>query len=198
VTVVHEGNGYRIERSEGYGAPVPYGPEDHPDGDRNHGFIDLRDRPDLVAQIPEAQKSEGLAEFLRAINEPGSPLMSIGCECGLFKVESPQEGGPTEYVGGYIDLTFRDPFRNRDAEALVDLAVKIWRRVQMTNEHHAQYAFIVERLVDFFGMPGRYSLMVKPVGYGRSPEQAWRAFSYAASALGAAVRGLPRKARRGP
>lgn len=188
-TVLHEGPGFVIARSDEWGPTVPYPAAQHEDG-RNHGFADLRDRPGLVALIPEAKKSDGLAELLRAINTPGSPLMSVGCECALFDLEAPQDGEPTCYVGGYIDVTFREAARNADSEALVTLAKTILDGVPGSEEHHVAFAMFVQPLRLFFGLPGLYGLMMKPQGYGRSVSQAWQAFDHAAFGIATAIRGL--------
>ena len=180
--IVQEGPGFVIVQTDHWGPAVPYPGFEHEDGDRNHGFTDLRDRPDLVASIPEAQKSMGLAALLRAINEPCSPLMSLGCECAYFD----QEG----YVGGYIDVTFRDPRRNADPKALIGLATSILTGVPGNEVHYMSFAMVVEPLKLFFNLPGRYGLMMKPQGHGRLAADAWRAFDHAALALAGAVRSI--------
>src|SRR6267143_1753663 len=117
-TILLQGPGWTIVQSDTHGPAVPYPAAVHDNG-ANHGFIDLRDRPELVALIPEVQRANGLAELLREINAPGSALMSMGCECSLF--ETTPEGEPACYVGGYVDVTFRDPARNV-GPALIELA----------------------------------------------------------------------------
>jgi hypothetical protein len=62
---------------------APYGHSVRPNGDINHGFTDLRDRPELVSSIPEAQASPGLQGILVALNRGGSRFMSLGCLRGL-------------------------------------------------------------------------------------------------------------------
>jgi hypothetical protein len=43
----------------------------------NHGFIDLRGRPDLAAEIPEGSQSPALKALLVALSKPDSDLTPI-------------------------------------------------------------------------------------------------------------------------
>ena len=97
-TIVMQGPGYTIARTDDVGTAVPYGGFDRPDGERNHGFIDLRDRPEVAASIPEAQDSNGMQAILLALNARGSRFMSLGCARGLFPRQdlSGRQGGRAE------------------------------------------------------------------------------------------------------
>ena len=192
--ILKQGRGYMISQSDIAATAVPYGPADREDGDRNYGFVDLRDQPDLVDEIPEAKKSDGLAELLRAINAPGSALMSIGCECGAFSQEAAQEGGPTRYIGSYVAITFRDPGRNSEPKALIDLARAILGRVRIDERHIVTFEMILEPLKHFFGRSGCFELLVKPAGRGRCDQEAWEAFDHVTFATAAAIRRLQEEA----
>jgi hypothetical protein len=63
--ILYQSPGVTIALSRKAETLVPYGAADRPNGDRNHGFFDLRDNPTAVNGIPEAAKLAGLAEFLR-------------------------------------------------------------------------------------------------------------------------------------
>ena len=43
---------------------------------RNHGFVDLRGRPDLAIEIPEGSQSPALKAILVELSEPDSPLFT--------------------------------------------------------------------------------------------------------------------------
>ena len=64
---------YVIER----GNTVPYPPL-FDDMRRNHGFVDLRDRPELVDTIPEAIESPALRNLLIEMANQNSGLMTVG------------------------------------------------------------------------------------------------------------------------
>jgi len=183
ITTVEEGPGWSIEVDDEPHTLVPYHACDHEDGRRNHGFTDIRDHPELADHIPELVGRRGLAELVKAVSEPGSALMSIGSECGLFEVDDPEPGGPTCYLGSYVDITYRDPSRNASPSTLVELARTLLGSVAVSEEHHFAFHMTVEPLRGFWGLPGRYSLMVKTAGFGRSEEQALRALDHAASAI---------------
>jgi hypothetical protein len=161
---------------------VPYGAVDHGDGEHNHGFHDLRDRPDLVVDIPETSKSTGLQNLLRVINAAGSPLMSIGCECGYFSHESASEGNPTGYVGSYVGVTFRDPARNAAPETLVKLAGDGLRDIKPSATHQISFEMLVEPLNLFFGFHDRFELSIRCFGHGFSEQEAWDAFAVSTNA----------------
>lgn len=91
------------------GNTVPY-PPIFDDIRRNHGFVDTRDRPDRVIEIPEARESEALASLLRLLAAPETPLISLGCDLGQH--EAPKSRFETRRVaGGYIQViaTQREP-----------------------------------------------------------------------------------------
>lgn len=183
--VVFEVPGFVVARSDEWGPPVPYPGIIQPDR-RNHGFVDLRDRPELAGTIPEAQKSIGLAELLRSVNQGGSPLMTLGCECHAFE-QDVAAGAPTPWFAGiYVDVTFRNASQNASPDALVALAKDLLPHIKPVEEY-AVYAMIVERLKTFFGLDGRFSLMMKPGGHGSTRDGAWAAMDASARSLADAV-----------
>lgn len=191
--IIHQGPGFTIAATDEAASMTHYGSVDHGDGHINHGFVDLTDRPDLVDAVPETQKSVALGSLLRAINAKGSPLMSIGCECGLFELENPRPDGETLQVGGYIDVTFRDPKRNDTESALLDLAVAILQRIPAPPEHLAvSYEMQIQPLKLFFGAGGHFGLMLKPLGYGHTSTEAWNAFEAATAGVEASLEELKR------
>jgi hypothetical protein len=84
------------------GITVPYPPLFNKIN-RNHGFADLRGRPDLVNSIPEASSSEALKEFLICLAEPSSPFFTLGCDLGTH-VEKDEKGLPLHVAGGYVQF----------------------------------------------------------------------------------------------
>jgi hypothetical protein len=70
---------------------------------RNHGFVDLRGRPDLVARIPEVAQSPALKVLLSQAAQSQSPLFTLGCDLGAHQEET-DENGVTHVAGGYVQL----------------------------------------------------------------------------------------------
>ncbi len=86
----------------GFGPVVPYGPVEHEDGDRNHGYVDTKANPDLISSIPEVAGWPQFQQLLEVINKH-TPLRSLGCEKGYFPVEQDNEAGLKTYVGSYVE-----------------------------------------------------------------------------------------------
>lgn len=69
----------------------------------NHGYVDTRGRVDRIASIPEAQLSESLANILRLLAAPNSPLISLGCDLG--QRDKPKGRLDTrKWAGGYVQI----------------------------------------------------------------------------------------------
>ncbi|SFW27777.1 hypothetical protein [Luteibacter sp. UNCMF366Tsu5.1] len=178
--ILYQGSGITIAQTDEALTAVPYGPQTHDDGDQNHGWVDLRDHPERVASIPEAQKSAGLAALLGDLAEPGA-LMTSGCECGLFAGNA--EMAHAHYVGGYIDVMFRDGALNTPETLYAALEQWLPGVPPPAVGVHYGYEFIIQPLRNFFGQRDRFSVMVKPIGCGNTPDQAWAAFDAACLAL---------------
>lgn len=185
-TIIAQGPGYTIARDDEAHSGVPYGPADRDDGRRNHGFVDLVNRPDLARTIPEAQRSTGLVRLLQAVNKPGSALLTVGCECGLFPREAAADGEPDRYVGSYIAIAFRVPEFNT-AERICELARYVLGRITGDPTHHIGFEITITPLRTFFGHEGCFEMHTNALGYGRTDEQAWEAFGFACCALTAAI-----------
>jgi hypothetical protein len=183
--ILYQDPGITIAQTDEALTAVPYGPQAHGDSDQNHGWTDLRDNPDGVADVPEAQKSVGLAELLRALAEPGA-LMTSGCECGLFP--GGDKMAHTHYVGGYIDVMFRDGQLNTPERLYAALEQWLPSVPAPAPGTYYDYEFIIQPLRNFFGERDRFSVMVKPIGRGRTPNEAWSAFDAACNALSAGYR----------
>lgn len=84
------------------GNTVPYPPL-FDDVRRNHGFVDLRGRPDLVDGIPELAESPALKALVLDLAQPGSGLMTMGCDLGqhVFKRRKPDRRWT---AGGYVQV----------------------------------------------------------------------------------------------
>jgi hypothetical protein len=187
--VLEQGPGYTIAIDDEAHSSVPYSPADRDDGNRNHGFIDLADRPELAADIPEAQRSPNMVRALEVINAVGSRFRTIGCECGMFSHEQPVQGFD-RYIGSYIAVTFRDVAANT-AERIERLAKAMVARISFENaEHMVGYEITVTPLRHLFGQADRFELHVNAIGHGASDEEAWAAFGTACIGIANAFEAL--------
>jgi hypothetical protein len=184
--ILFQGPGYAIARTLTPGTLVPYERFVRADGNINHGWIDLRGKPERVIEIPEANKSKGLAELLRILANPSSKLMSGVCECAAFDC-GPDTGGPRWQVGGFVTVMFRDTEKNVVAQNFVDLAQYILSGIPAAEDIHIGFEFVIEPLKLFFGRTDCHDLMIKPLGYGPDEQAAWVAFDYAATATATSI-----------
>ncbi|MBP2498391.1 hypothetical protein ABID82_005077 [Methylobacterium sp. PvP062] len=84
------------------GNTVPYPPL-FDDVRRNHGFTDLRGKPEQINRIPEALESQGLREILAMLASEASQLMSVGCDLGSHK-RGGERLSRRHWAGGYIQI----------------------------------------------------------------------------------------------
>ena len=71
-------------------------------------YYDLKRNPDLVLQIPEAQRSSELSAFLTRINAAGFPLQTAKCDLWYSSELSPEEDifDATGKSVSYVDVVF--------------------------------------------------------------------------------------------
>lgn len=186
-TILYQGPGFTIAETKEASTLVPYGPARREDGNQNHGFMDLRGRPDLVDNIPEVQKSTGLATLLKTIADPSSKLMSSGCECHAFEnTDNPDK--PRWTAGCYTNVMFLDADKNKKPSSVFDIAVYSLNGIGPPPDGtHIGFEFLIEPLRTFFGAEGCYSVEMKPLGHGKTKDEAWDAMNYALEALAASI-----------
>lgn len=73
----------------------------------NHGFVDLRGRPDLAATIAEAAGSTALHKLLVRLAVPGSPIWTLGCDLGVHD-EKAAPAPRRQVAGGYLHVVRAD------------------------------------------------------------------------------------------
>jgi len=92
---------------EGEDQPIlvlPY-ERDFESGRTNHGFRDMRGRPELAEEIVEAVESPALKALLVALANPASQYFSIGCD---LRTWPPAQSGEHYQAAGYVQLAFSD------------------------------------------------------------------------------------------
>lgn len=95
----------QISRRGGDGITVPYGPNF--DGIRkNRGFVDVRGKPDVAAQITEGGDSKALQNLL--VRVAGEDMyFSLGCDLGDH-LEPESAAAQRQVAGGYIQIAAID------------------------------------------------------------------------------------------
>ncbi len=115
-----------------------------PDGSLR--YFDLREHPELIARIEEAQREPALANLLRRINARDSVLQSAKCDTWLTNEISPEEEifGLAVKYGCYIDLFFADE-RRLSFPAHEQLAKYLAQLLKKAPEIPASAEFLVRR-----------------------------------------------------
>jgi hypothetical protein len=142
------------------------------------GYYDLKRHPDRLSQVAEARRFPELAEFLAAVNSPGSILQSAKCDAWSSTEMDPDEEilGASHKFGSYVDLLFADDatcFSFTAHEKFVKRIAELLRRVP---EIPAAAEFLVRRC--YFHVPelkqpreGFY-ITHYLLGYGADEQQA--------------------------
>ena len=76
--------------------------------DGQQRFFDLRARPELLLEIPEAAGNRALGEFLSSINTAGGPLQTVKCDTWFSSEMSEEEKvyGTALKFASYVDIVF--------------------------------------------------------------------------------------------
>ncbi len=104
--------------------PVPYPAIRRPNSE-NHGFIDIKNRPELAGDIPKARDFPPLLNLLRAINRSGSPFATLGCEKAFSDYSVPDHPELKTKLCGYVDICFARVDRNLDRGAFEEAAFSL-------------------------------------------------------------------------
>jgi hypothetical protein len=71
-----------------------------------HSYINLREHPELISEIPELKDCPPLLNIVAALNGLSSPLETFGCDKGLQDWSNPQFPGCVSRYGSYLDVAF--------------------------------------------------------------------------------------------
>jgi len=109
-----------------YKKEIPYMAEDRGGGNANHGFMNLKGKPEQAASIAEVQDNEHLKRAIITINEINTPFFTVGCEKSLNQKDE------IFWMRGFIEFAFNHrelvaDFRNY-FEVFVDFNHFIWQR----------------------------------------------------------------------
>ncbi len=149
-------------------------------------YYDLKSHPDLLAQIPEAQENEPLAEFLAAINSPQCLVETAKCDTWSSQqmdVEDEPFGAAVKYES-YIDLVPASEGPRYSFPEIEDLGRKLARLLQRAPEIPAAAEFVVRR--SYYHGEGAaaalrqgFYLTFYLTGYGEDENQAQQRWSIA-------------------
>jgi hypothetical protein len=161
-----------------------------PDGSLR--YYNLRDHPELLAQIEEARRFPELARFLRGINGPGSAFESVKCDVWLStEMEEAEEVfGASHKYGSYCDVVFRDGDKRVSFAEHEALARRLVELLKKAPEIPAAVEFVVRRCLFREDTKERRGCAVTcfVLGYGRDEVQARRQWGIALKLVENALR----------
>jgi hypothetical protein len=115
------------------GMTVPYGPL-FDEIRSNHGFVDLRGRPDLAVSIAEGSGSAALKALLVEFAEPGATFFTLGCDLGAHE-EPWQEEAVRQVAGGYVQFMCAD-YDGRSPEDYTTLGHSVAQMLEGSAQDH--------------------------------------------------------------
>ncbi|MGO8917681.1 MAG: hypothetical protein ACLQJR_17395 [Stellaceae bacterium] len=120
---------------------IPYPPL-FDDIRQNHGFVDVRGRPDLAAQIAEGSQSSAMKSLLIRLAQPRSKLFTVGCDLAIKFQEDDREYPHT--AGGYIQI-MNSSYARRTPEDYARFAQAVAERLRANcADHYWQVRFLLK------------------------------------------------------
>jgi hypothetical protein len=126
-------------------APALEVPWAAPDGSAR--FFDLRRRPELLLEIPEATENQELARFLSLANVESSLVQTAKCDAWLTDELSEEEAffGARWKFASYVDLILTRPFRQTDFDAHESMARDLCRLLGKAPDLSVAAEFVIRR-----------------------------------------------------
>jgi hypothetical protein len=129
-----------VEYEEQEGITVPY-PALFDDIRTNHGFADLRGRPELAGQVSESLQLRALQDVLVELAHKDAPFFTIGCDLGAHE-EQDRHPSERHVAGGYLqimDTSYWDRLPNDYLSLAIAIAHELEKR---TDEWHWIVRFV--------------------------------------------------------
>jgi hypothetical protein len=188
-----QGAGCVIAISEQWGPPVPYPPGRRRNGSMNYGYVPPKGNPTAISQIPEVADCPELERLLQAANRDDSPIETVGCEKSFAPVTV--NGEAVMSLGSYVNLIFTKTVLNDVAENHALLACTLANAVSNCGRWWSVVEFELEKFKGISGASAPWGLLVRANGYGRSQEDARKAWAESVARMTAAIAELPQNFR---
>lgn len=143
---------------------IPYALHPH-EGEERHEFVNLRENPEQIEELPEPKRWPELRSFLLAINRPDSSLFTLGCECA--DSEGAYPAGMTHKVTSYVHVAFTNLGLANSEDAYF---VLVGRFFKYTDKRERAEPLVVEFEFEKFGFvhqnQGGICLCIWVAGFG--------------------------------
>jgi hypothetical protein len=112
---------------------IPY---HRPDSDlKSHGYVNLRQQPEMVEVLPELQGCTPLRDFVAALNKGNSPFETLGCEKWSAPWAHEKFPGFIARHGSYVDIALLEKSKCSTPDVYHDLV----REFRTYAEQHPVY-----------------------------------------------------------
>lgn len=110
-------------------------------------YVDLKNHPELLTEIPEAAAHAELAAFLGRVNAAGFPLQTAKCDAWATQEILPEEEifNAEHKFASYIDLVFCDEAARLAFERHEELARSLCKLLKRAPELAASVEFVIRR-----------------------------------------------------
>lgn len=153
-------------------------------------FVDLKHRPELIAQIEEAEKFPELRDFLRAMNSPRSMVETAKCDAWATTELSPDEEvyDAANKFASYVDIVFSGSEARLSLPTHEEFAKSLVALLRRAPETPAAAEVCVRRcyFVESVVREGFYCTLYVS-GYGKDEGSARQRWGVAVKLVGAAV-----------
>jgi hypothetical protein len=113
------------------GMTVPYPPL-FDDVRKNHGFVDVRGRPELASQIVEGSDSLAMRKLLVELAQSDSKIFSVGCDLGTAPLT---EGDLPHTSGGYVQIMYVT-YADRSPDDYAKYAAAVAEALREASQNH--------------------------------------------------------------
>ncbi len=161
-------------------------------------FIDLRENPYDLDQIPETEQHPSLLQALRALNANRSPVFTAKCDvwemdadefANLHLLLSPEAADLTQGFASYIDLIWRERTLFVSLHQHEQLLHRLIRHAEPLHlPHAAMECTLRPALIDLTGPQEGFALTLYIKALGHDASDAYRNWAEALAAVVALVR----------
>jgi len=176
--------------------------EARPDSDKAADFVDLRENPYDLDQIPEADQHPPLMQALRALNAPRSAVFTAKCDAWTLDADELKElrerldiaeGGYDAAAAGfasYIDLVWRDRSLFASLHQCEQLLHRLARLAAPIDQPLAMLDCVLRpALVDLTGPQEGFAISLYIKALAPDPDAAKQTWASALEAVVALLRG---------
>jgi len=150
-----------------------------PDGSLH--YYNLREHPELIEEVEEAERFPELAEFLRHVNARGGAFETVKCDAwGSTEIHPAEEVlGASHKCGSYCDIISRDPVVRLSFPEHEKLARRLVGLLRKAPDIPAVVEFVVRRCVFTEEASEGCAVTCFVTGYGNDAAQARRQWGIA-------------------